>query len=65
MHNHIKQSDRVCIEFLLKKIYSHKDTGKELEFHRTIIQREVDRNSVDEVIKNYQMVVMFFKPLEF
>lgn len=52
MHNHIKQSDRVCIEFLLKKNYTYTQIGKELEFHRTTIQREVLRNrDVDGVYK--------------
>jgi len=45
MHNHIKQSGRVCIEFLLQKEYSHTDIGKELGFHRTTINREVIRNT--------------------
>jgi IS30 family transposase len=44
MHNHIKQSDRVCIEFLLQKEYSHTNIGEELGFHRTTISREVARN---------------------
>jgi|AntRauTorcE11897_2_1112592.scaffolds.fasta_scaffold34497_2 IS30 family transposase len=44
MHNHIKQSDRVCIEFLLKRNYTNTQIGKELGFHRTTIQREVSRN---------------------
>jgi IS30 family transposase len=52
MHNHIKQSDRVCIGFLLKKKYSCADIGKELEFHRTTIQREILRNSVDGIYKS-------------
>ena len=44
MHKHIKQSDRVCIEFLLNRKYSHKEIGRELGFHRTTIEREVLRN---------------------
>jgi len=44
MHIHIKQSDRVCIEFLLKKNYTYTGIGEELDFHRTTIQREVVRN---------------------
>jgi len=51
MHNHIKQSDRVCIEFLLQKEYSYTDIGKELGFHRTTIQREIERNSEDGIYK--------------
>jgi len=50
MHNHIKQSDRVCIEFLLKKECSYKNIGEELKFHRTTIQREVIRNISDDGI---------------
>lgn len=50
MHNHIKQSDRVCIEFLLRKEYTHKQIGEELEFHRTTIQREIERNSEEDGI---------------
>lgn len=44
MHKHIKQSDRVCIEFLLSKNSSYNEIGRELGFHRTTIQREVLRN---------------------
>jgi IS30 family transposase len=52
MHNHIKQSDRVCIELLLKKEYSYKNIGEELGFHRTTIQREIIRNvSSDEIYR--------------
>lgn len=51
MHRHIKQSDRVCIEFLLKKSSSHRQIGEELGFHRTTIQREVERNSVNGIYR--------------
>lgn len=44
MHNHIKQSDRICIEFLLNRGSSYGEIGNELGFHRTTIQREVIRN---------------------
>mgnify|MGYP005854913605 CR=1 FL=1 len=47
MHGHIKQSDRFCIEFLLNKQYTYTKIGKELGYHRTTIQREIGRNSVD------------------
>jgi IS30 family transposase len=52
MHNHIKQSDRVCIEFLLNKQYTYTKMGEELGFHRTTIRREVERNSVDGIYKS-------------
>lgn len=51
MHRHIKHTDRVCIEFLLNKEYSYNQIGEELGFHRTTIQREVERNSVDGVYR--------------
>jgi len=51
MHTHIKQSDRVCIEFLLKKNFSYTQIGEELEFHRTTIQREVERNSINGIYR--------------
>lgn len=51
MHNHIKQSDRVCIEFLLNKKYTYKQIGEELGFHRTTIYREIQRNSIDDIYK--------------
>lgn len=51
MHNHIKQSNRVCIEFMLKKQYTYNQIGDELGFHRTTIQREIQRNSVDGIYK--------------
>jgi IS30 family transposase len=44
MHKHIKQSDRVCIELLLKKGATYKEIGEDLGFHRTTIQREIFRN---------------------
>jgi IS30 family transposase len=51
MHNHIKQSDRVCIEFLLNKEYTNTKIGEALGYHRTTIQREVGRNSVNGIYK--------------
>ncbi len=51
MHIHIKQSNRVCIEFLLKKSYSYRQIGEELGFHRTTIQREIERNSIDGIYR--------------
>jgi transposase, IS30 family len=51
MHRHIKQSDRVCIEFLLKKNYSYRQIGEELGFHRTTVQREVERNSLNGIYR--------------
>lgn len=51
MHIHIKHSDRVCIEFLLKKSSLYKQIGEELGFHRTTIQREVERNSVNGIYR--------------
>jgi IS30 family transposase len=51
MHKHIKQSDRVCIEFLLKKKYSYKEITEDLGFHRTTIRREVLRNSIDGIYR--------------
>lgn len=51
MHKHIKQSDRICIEFLLKKNYTNKQIGEDLGFHRTAIQREIERNSIDKIYK--------------
>jgi transposase, IS30 family len=50
MHNHIKPSERVCIEFLLKKKYTYTQIGAELGFHRTTIKREIDRNIDDDGI---------------
>lgn len=51
MHSHIKQSDRICIEFLLQNGYSYTNIGKELGFHRTTIQREILKNSLDGIYK--------------
>lgn len=53
MHKHIKQSDRVCIEFLLKKNYTNTKIGEELGFHRTTIQREINRNSINGTYKSH------------
>ena len=46
-----QQSDRICIEFLLRKKHSYTTIGLELGFHRTTIQREVLRNSVGGIYK--------------
>jgi len=51
MHSHIKQSDRICIEFLLQKEYSYTNISKELGFQRTTIQREETKNSLDGIYK--------------
>ncbi len=51
MHNHIKQSNRVCIEFLLNKQYTYSQIGEELGFHRTTIQREIERNNEGGIYK--------------
>jgi len=51
MHNHIKQSERVCIEFMLDRQYTYSKIGDELGFHRTTIKREVERNSVGGIYK--------------
>ncbi len=45
MHKHIKRDDRVCIALMLKQDYTHTEISKELDFHRTTISREIERNS--------------------
>lgn len=45
MYEHIKQDDRVCIALMLKQNYTHTEISKELDFHRTTISREIERNS--------------------
>ncbi len=47
MHKHLKRDDRVCIALMLKQGRTYAEIGKELDFHRTTILREVKRNGKD------------------
>jgi len=51
MHKHIKRDERICIAWLLRQGYTYTQIGKELNFNRTTIAREIKRNSVEEVYK--------------
>lgn len=51
MYTHIKRDDRVCIALMLRQRYSNTEIGKELNFDRSTISREIKRNSRDGIYR--------------